>query len=427
MSADCVLDDVEHFIRRFVAFPREAHITAVTLWIAHAHAVDAFESTPRLAIISPEKGSGKTRTLEILELLVPNPEMTANMSTAVMFRTIEKLRPTIMFDEIDTIFGPKASDDHEDLRGLINAGHRKGATVMRCDGPKNEVKRFKVFGPVVLAGLGELPDTIADRSVIVRMKRRAPHEVIEGFRRRKVKPEADVLRERLEVWALDWYEWFITYEPTMPKTLTDRPADVWEALLSVADAAGGEWPDRARAAAIELQALKSDDGGTIGVRLLADIRHVWPQGEDRVTTEDLLSRLIGLEDSPWGDLYGKPLESRRLSRMLDQYEVKPKQLRVGERNTKGYELAPLMDAFSRYLQNRETRETGETDQASVTRDVSDVSLVSLPGGIERPKAKSAATAPCRKCHEQAAPLFGPADRLLCRTCWDAEATMTVES
>jgi Protein of unknown function (DUF3631) len=426
MSA-AVLDDVEHFIRRFVAFPREAHITAVTLWIAHAHAVQAFESTPRLAIISAEKGSGKTRTLEILELLVPNPEMTANMSTAVMFRTIDKLHPTVMFDEIDTIFGPKASDDHEDLRGLINAGHRKGATVMRCDGPKNEVKRFKVFAAVVLAGLGELPDTIADRSVIVRMKRRAPHEVIEGFRRRKVKPEADVLRERLEVWALEWYEWFITYEPSMPSTLTDRPADVWEALLSVADAAGGEWPERARHAAIELQALKSDDAGSVGVRLLADIRSVWVKGEDKVTTEDLLSRLVALDESPWADFYGKPLDARGLARKLAPYEVSPKQVRVAAGTYKGYELPPLMDAWSRYLRNSETTETKETPQVSGGAVVSDVSIVSLPGGTESPKPNRAATSPCRKCHEQAAPLFGPADRLLCRTCWDVEATMTVES
>jgi hypothetical protein len=426
MSA-CVLDDVEHFIRRFVAFPREAHITAVTLWIAHAHAFDAFESTPRLAIISAEKGSGKTRTLEILDLLVPRPVMSANMSTAVMFRIIGKTHPTILFDEIDTIFGPKASSDHEDLRGLINSGHRPGVPVFRCDGPKNEVKEFEVFAPVVLAGLGELPDTIADRSVIVRMKRRAPHEVIEGFRRRKVQPEADALKARLESWALEWFGWFQSYEPSMPKSLTDRPADVWEALLSVADAAGGEWPERARAAAIELQSLKSDDSGTLGVRLLADIRMVWPHGEDRVHTEDLLSRLISLEESPWADLYGKPLDKAKLARLLTPYEVTPKQLRIGDRNAKGYELHPLADAWSRYLRKGETSETPETSPPTQAAIVSTVSGVSVSQGIERPKPKSTATAPCRKCHEQAAPLFGPADRLLCRTCWDVEATMTVES
>lgn len=128
-----LLDDVVAFLARFVAYPTEHCRTAHALWCAHTHLMDAAESTPRLAFLSPEPGSGKTRALEVTELLVPRPVEAVNVTPAYLFRKVaaEEGRPTILFDEIDTVFGPKARDN-EELRGLLNAGHRKGAVAGRC-------------------------------------------------------------------------------------------------------------------------------------------------------------------------------------------------------------------------------------------------------------------------------------------------------
>jgi hypothetical protein len=178
-----LLDDVHAFLTRFVAFPSPGAADAVVLWAAHAHALDAFDSTPRLALLSPEPGSGKSRTEEVLELLVCNPLHALNASTAAVFRSIEAGRPTLLFDEVDAIFGRHGKDDGaEDLRGLLNAGHRRGASIPRCVGKTQAVVRFPVFAAVALAGLGDLPDTVMSRSVIVRMRRRAPHERVASFR-----------------------------------------------------------------------------------------------------------------------------------------------------------------------------------------------------------------------------------------------------
>ena len=128
-----LLDQVHKFLGRFISYPsKEAH-DAHTLWIAHTHAMDAWESTPRLALLSPEPGSGKTRVLEVSEPLVPRPVEAVNVSPAYLFRKVaaDEGRPTILFDEIDTVFGPKAKDN-EEIRGLLNAGHRKGAVAGRC-------------------------------------------------------------------------------------------------------------------------------------------------------------------------------------------------------------------------------------------------------------------------------------------------------
>src|SRR5262245_62154346 len=173
-----ILDDVHEFLGRFVAYPSEEARVAHTLWIAHTHLMDCWESTPRIAFLSPEPGSGKTRALEASELLVPRPIQAVNTTSAYLFRKVsdEDGAPTLLYDEIDTVFGPKAREN-EDIRGLLNAGHRRGAVAGRCvvRGKQIFTEELPAYCAVALAGLGDLPDTILTRSIIVPMRRRAPH------------------------------------------------------------------------------------------------------------------------------------------------------------------------------------------------------------------------------------------------------------
>jgi len=157
-----LLDDVQAFLRRYVVLT-DAQATAVVLWAAHTHAIDAFEVTPFLAITSPEKRCGKTRLLDVLELLVANPWRAVMPSEAVVYRKIAADAPTLMLDETDAIFNTKNTNT-EPLRALLNAGNRRGTSVPRCVGPTQQVVNFEVFGPKALAGIGLLPDTVADRS-----------------------------------------------------------------------------------------------------------------------------------------------------------------------------------------------------------------------------------------------------------------------
>jgi hypothetical protein len=165
---------VVDFLHRFVSYPSEhAHI-AHALWCVHTHLMDRWESTPRLAFLSAEPASGKTRALEITELLVPNPVVAVNVSPAYLFRKVgSEQGVTLLYDEIDTVFGPKAREN-EELRGLLNAGHRKGAVAGRCvvRGKNIETEEIPAYAAVAMAGLGWLPDTILSRSVIIRMRRR---------------------------------------------------------------------------------------------------------------------------------------------------------------------------------------------------------------------------------------------------------------
>jgi hypothetical protein len=369
MTPAALLEEVQAFLCRFVAYPSEAAQVAHTLWVAHTHLMDVWDSTPRIAFLSPEPGSGKTRALEVTELLVPRPVEAVNATAAYLFRKVSDPEglPTLLFDEIDTIFGPKAKEN-EDIRGVLNAGHRRGAVAGRCvvRGKTVETEELPAFCPVAIAGLGDLPDTILSRAVVIRMRRRGPAEKVEPYRRRLAQPAGHDLRDRLAAWAESVGPSLVGVYPDMPDGVMDRDADVWEALLAVADAAGGGWPDRARVSAVSLVSLAKESTPSLGVQLLADLRTVFGDREV-MATEDVLEALCAIEEGPWGDLRGKPLNARGLARRLRDYGVTSRQVRIGHTTRKGYVRDDLHDAWSRYLpplplspKERETRETNET-------------------------------------------------------------------
>jgi hypothetical protein len=395
-----LLDDVETFVGRFVAYPSEHARIAHVLWIAHTHRMAAWESTPRIAFLSPEPGSGKTRALEVSELLVPNPVEAVNVTPAYLFRKVGESEPTILFDEIDTVFGPKAKDN-EEIRGLLNAGHRRGAVAGRCvvKGRTVETEEIPAYCAVALAGLGGLPDTLLSRSVVVRMRRRAPGEQIEAYRRRLHAPEGNELRDRLAAWAVTDVTDVTHFPPAIPDGIADRDADVWEPLLAVADAAGGHWPKRACAAAVALVADSKESTPSLGVRLLADLRIVLGDA-DAMSTEDILAALINLDEAPWGDLRGKQLNARGLASRLRQYEIKSGNVRIDDRVVKGYKREDLHDSWQRYLSGASLDEArAHTPQGYRENVGSDV------GPPAEECATPATPATCQVCRQPLAPFL----------------------
>lgn len=387
------LDLVHAFIGRFVAYPSPDAQIAHALWIAHTHLMEHWDSTPRLAFLSPEPGSGKSRALEVTSLLVPRPVETINATPAYLFRKVADPAgpPTLLYDEIDTVFGPKAKDN-EDVRGMLNAGHRKGAVAGRCvmRGKTIETEELQAFCAVALAGIGNLPDTILTRSIVVAMRRRAPSEVVEPFRDRIQRGEAEPIWNALADWAGSISQ--IDF-PILPVGIADRDADVWESLIALADLAGGQWPLLARRAAVTLIASSKAKATSLGLRLLADLRTAFGDA-DQMPTATLLQALNAMEDAPWGDLKGKALDSRGLARMVQRYEVKPCKLRLGTATANGYRRADLQDAWQRYLaaspQLTGTSGTGATRQAI---DVPVVPVVPLFNGECHAKGNG-----CQRCN-----------------------------
>lgn len=348
-----MLDDVQRFLERFIAYPSPEAATAHALWIAHAHLVEAFENTPRLAFLSPEPGSGKSRCMELTEALVPRAVLSVNATVAYIFRKIsdEAGLPTLLMDEIDAVFSRGKAENNEDLRGLLNSGYRKGATAGRAAirGKEIVTEEWPSFCAVALAGLNQLPDTLMTRSIVIPMKRRRQGQRVDPYRRRVNAPEAAVLFARLAEFAAVVRADVAEAWPDLPESIEDRDADIWEPLLAIADAAGGHWPDTARAAAVVMVAKAKEKPATLGIRLLADIRSVLGD-RGRITTAELLDALHGLESAPWGNIKGEPIDSRFLARTLGRYEIPTNNtIRTEAGTAKGYARQHFADAFERYL------------------------------------------------------------------------------
>jgi hypothetical protein len=347
-----LLANLSTFISRFVTLsPAQADICA--LWVVHTHSLSAAGFTPYLDISSPVLRSGKTRLLEILKLLASKPWLTGRVSSAALVRKIAKEQPTLLLDESDTAFSSR-DDYSEKLRGVLNTGFERGGSYSICvqSGNDWESKDFPTFSPKAIAGIGKLPPTIQDRAIPIRLKRALRDEKRERFRERKVKPEADRLRQRVCEWVNQNLATLSDSEPQLPEQLNDRQQDVCEPLVAIADCAGGEWPHRTRRGLTALYCSFVEQQDTSqSLTLLADIQTAFSHTTaDRLSTQELLKELVRIETSPWSEAdRGKPLSPFGLSRQLHPFGIRPKDIRFGDATRKGYFRVDFEDAWARYL------------------------------------------------------------------------------
>lgn len=344
-----LLESTAAFLRRYVVFALDEQADAAALWVGHTYVYDQFDATPYLAVQSAERRSGKTRLLECLGLLVRQPQPAAGASLAALFRIIHELHPTLLLDEADTIFNRKGSDAAEDLRGLLNNGYRRGVPFLRVvgEGKKMRVERFDVFAPKALASIRELPDTVQDRSIVIRLKRRARRERVERFRFRVAELQALAIRE---AWEASADALSLPAEVDVPEELNDRAADSWEPLLALAATAGGDWPHRARMAALVLSGTAEVEDEHHPIRLLASIRDIFVASDStRLATAALLEALHADEEAPWADWRGRGLRAEGLAYLLRPFDIRSRQMKISGVKVRGFDVADFADAFDRYL------------------------------------------------------------------------------
>ncbi len=337
-----LLDDICTAICRYLVLP-DGSAETLALWVVHTHAFDCFGHTPRLAITSPEKGCGKTTTLDIVGEFVARPLPTSNATTAAIFRTVEKVAPTILIDEADTYL-----KDNEELRGILNAGHRRGGQIIRTVGDDHEPRQFSTWAPAAIAMIGRLPDTLEDRSVSVMLRRRRPTESVEQFRSDRAQ-DLKQLARKVARWCDDNRQRFIVADPDTG-TLANRSADNWRPLFVIADIAGGRWPRDARAIAEATQIEKQDQSRRTMV--LGDIRDIFEarSGEDRIASTELAALLGDMESRPWSEWRnGKPITAAALARLLAPFGIAPRTIRDGVYTFKGYLQTDFIEAFESYL------------------------------------------------------------------------------
>jgi hypothetical protein len=360
-----LLDAICGYLRRYVVFQSPEQPEAIALWTLHTWLFNAFDYTVYLFIYSASMRSGKTRVLEVLELLCRKPEMTPGASAAALIRSgDEENPPTLLLDEMDTVYSKRNDTEAENTRRFLNAGYKRGAKFMKCvgQGADISVKKFPAFCPKALAGIDRcLPDTVLDRSLPIELVRQSRQEKAERLRDREAKAVTAPLRAELEALAQQpgVIESLRNARPEMPSELHDRAQDISEPLAAIADLAGGEWPEKGRAALVKLFSGQEEETD-INVKLLADIKRVFDDKEgDKLTTKGLLDALVAIEDgAPWAQWWSDALNHDKvqiaassLARKLKRYKIKPRTIKIDghEESAKGYHRADFESVWKRYL------------------------------------------------------------------------------
>lgn len=342
-----LLDELAETYCRYIVLPPHGGET-LALWTLFAWSHDAASISPLLVFGSPEKRCGKTTGLLALRYTSPRPLPAANVTAAVLFRAIERWHPTLIIDEVDTFLG-----EDDELRGIINSGHvRRLAQTIRCVGDEHEPQVFSTWAPKALALIGRLHDTLHDRSIVLSMRRRLPSERVERLRGDADEAFRD-LRRHAARWAEDSTEELRGADPALPDGLADRAADNWRPLVAIADLAGGDWPARARTAALALSSEGATDTDSARTLLLGDVADLLAESGGRITSATLAERLATMEEKPWPEWRrGRPITPRQVAALLRPFGVAPRPIRVGGEPAKGYVLADLADPLARYLPPR---------------------------------------------------------------------------
>ena len=336
-----LVESINNLIKKHIILQDDTS-EAIATWVLLTYCYDAFRILPLLGVVSPEKRCGKTTLLEVLHGLCNKAILASNISPPAVFRTIEKHQPTLLIDEADTFL-----KDNEELRGVLNSGHtRAAAFVIRVQGDDHDPVKFSTWAPKVVAMIGELPGTLQDRSVMVKLRRKAPGEKVAKLDLNYEKKCSEI-RQKCQRWADDNISILRTVAPKIPETGNDRATDNWLPLFCIAQVCGGQWPELLKNSMI---GGTDTDDGTITIQLLSDIRDILKKDpNDGIFSETIIEALKQIEDHPWADWNrGKGLTQNGLARLLNPFGIRTKDIRLG-RVKKGYEKKMFTDAFTRYL------------------------------------------------------------------------------
>ena len=356
-------EEISQTLRRYIVVDQHARIT-ITLYIFFTYLIDQFDVAPRLAVTSPTKRCAKTRLLEVLSFLVFRSFPTSSIiSTAAIFHSIDAGQVTLLIDEFDALTARLGDERGLALRAVLNSGHRRRfAFVTRVNG------RYNTFAPIVFALISQRPlfDTLQDRSIEVRLKRKLRAEPVErlfGKDKQNRVAALEVLARKLRRWTDDNRDRVAQTEPSIPDDIeNDRAVENWTPLLAIAACLDSGWSRLTSAAAVELSnAVETQDTGEL---VLHDLRDVFDVAKSwrlagrevkRLSSAHLCTCLSKLEGRPWSEFRrGRSITPTQLARLLRPFGVIPGTIALRDGKTlKGYDVEQFTDAFERHLQKRQ--------------------------------------------------------------------------
>jgi hypothetical protein len=364
--------EVTQFLLDYMIMPKSAALV-ITAWVMAAWLVhrnkEIFDRFPHLCVTSPDKRCGKSRLLEVLQQIVPEPHSSVSISPAALYRVIEEMRPTFLLDEQGGLIR-RGSETAELFRELLNGGISKGATVTRCTGPNREkTKRYSIYAPKVFALIDRPDGVTADRCLLIGLVKKTEEETVKRFLTREVEPVGRALQEKLAGWAISNHDRAAKlYGEVEPfKIDNDRMAELLMPLQAVLLAAAGaeelaqleEWAQGISERDQEQEAQST------GVRLLDCCRALFRQHKaDFLSTAFLLDELRKMPEEAWGRYHqGRPLSDEALAKQLRKYSIVPGKNRQEGVEVRGYFRAAFKDAWTRFVPPGATATLGPADKS----------------------------------------------------------------
>jgi hypothetical protein len=383
-----LLDELVVLARRYMVLPEYA-AEAIALWVLHTYLLAVADFTPYLLITSPVRGCGKTTLLDLAEHIAYRALKNGGITAAALYRVIDKRSPTMLLDELDTRLKGEGA---EGLRGVLNEGFKRGGNIVICVGDTAEPRSFRVFSPKMLAGIGRVWDTVASRSIPIRLQRASKDELylLKKMRGDLIHDQCAEYRRKALTIAAAIAADVREMDPPVPDALDSRQGDIWRPLLAIADIIGGHWPDTARTAAVGLHGV-GDEETDYGLLMLEDVRDLFVKsGGDALFSAAIVEYLGKLEHRPWPEYRNdRPISTRGVASLLGRFGVKPKPVRFGSATGKGYAYATLLPVFEKYLRPLKSvtdtkNENRHTADVSVTGDASGESVTDVTdrkGGV----------------------------------------------
>ena len=342
----------------------------LALWTVHTWTMPTGAShTPYMNITSGTPRAGKTRVVEIANILCKNPLFSHNASAAVIGRT--SYGHTILIDEADKQM--KNPDMKESLNAILNSGFEESGSYARMGGNNmTQVDNFQTFSAKIISGIAQfhMADTLIDRSIKLTMMRKKKSEVFPRFKKPLVKKEVAELRQKLTEISLDedLLQRLYFAEPKLPDELDDRKKDITEPLFAIAELASKKILDLFCAAIINLCVNQTPDL-TMAEQMLIDMSKI--MNGKSIHTQDLISEL-NREPYEWiSNNQGTGIRNYQVASLLKPFGIIPKPISIGNVKLRGYQFTPqLEEVFALHAEDDVTDVTPLPSDTEQTQEVS---------------------------------------------------------
>ena len=348
VNTRALLNDLEKQFGRYIIIHDCMVAPIVPLWICFAWCHDIAAFSPILVFEGADAECAKTASSKVVAMLTPRSFIIVEPTGPAYYRFVDRVHPTLVMDDADQLL-PRRPD----LAHIINASWTRGIPIPRTDARTGEVHLYDPFTPKVLNGinlLAHLRPATRTRCITINMLPKLAHETVANHRHADRDETFVILRRKLLRWSIDNMPTLDQAKPAMPEGFFSRREENYHLLFAIADLAGGDWPKKARAAAIKL--VREHNEPSLGKRLLA-IFYALFISHGRLLTSAQLEQLVPPEDDAFAcyGKFGRPINKFEIAALLKPYGIAPDNIhpRGGKTTDRGYKAEWFAIAFRHYL------------------------------------------------------------------------------